>query len=323
MLNSMLRAALGALVAVSVSHSALAQKTPYPVKPIRMIVGFAAGGGTDLLARILAVRMTEALGQPVIIDNRAGAGGTIAGEIVARATPDGYTLNAPTNSYAVNASFYKLPYHPIADITPITLIGTSGYLMVVNPKVPANSMKEFLALAKTRPGELNYGSSGQGAISHLAVELFKLMAGVNLTHVPYKGTAPVLTDLLSGQIQFTAGAIPPTMPHVRSSRLRAIGVSAVQRSRLAPEVPTVSEAGVPGYDVASWYAISAPPKLPKDIVTRLNNVMKRILTLPEVSSRFEQEGVDAVHSTPEAFAQIIKTDIAKWIRVAKAIKGKD
>lgn len=323
MLSSMLRAALGILAAVTVSHSALAQKTSYPVKPIRMIVGFAAGGGTDLLARILAVRMTEALGQPVIIDNRAGAGGTIAAEIVARATPDGYTLNAPTNSYAVNASFYKLPYDPIADITPITLIGTSGYLMVVNPKVPASSMKEFLALAKARPGELNYGSSGQGAISHLAVELFKLMAGVNLTHVPYKGTAPVLTDLLSNQIQFTAGAIPPTMPHVRSGRLRALGVSTAQRSRLAPEVPTVSEAGVPGYDVASWYAISGPPRLPKEIVARLNEVVMQILALPEVSGRFEQEGVDAVRSTPEEFARIIKTDIAKWIKVAKAIKSKE
>jgi tripartite-type tricarboxylate transporter receptor subunit TctC len=323
MLSSMLRATLGILAAVTVSHSVLAQKTSYPVKPIRMIVGFAAGGGTDLLARILAVRMTEALGQPVIIDNRAGAGGTIAAEIVARATPDGYTLNAPTNSYAVNASFYKLPYDPIADITPITLIGTSGYLMVVNPKVPASSMKEFLALAKARPGELNYGSSGQGAISHLAVELFKLMAGVNLTHVPYKGTAPVLTDLLSGQIQFTAGAIPPTMPHVRNGRLRAVGVSTAQRSRLAPEVPTVSEAGVPGYDVASWYAISGPPRLPKEIVARLNEVVKQILALPEVSGRFEQEGVDAVRSTPEEFARIIKTDIAKWIKVAKAIKSKE
>jgi tripartite-type tricarboxylate transporter receptor subunit TctC len=276
-----------------------------------------------LLARILALKMTEALGQPVIVDNRPGAGGTIAAEIVARAIPDGYTLNAPTNSYAVNASFYKLPYDPIADITPITLIGTSGYLMVVNPKVPAGSLKEFLALAKSRPGALNYGSSGQGAISHLAIELFKLMAGVDLTHVPYKGTAPVLTDLLSGQIQFTAGAIPPTMPHVRNGRLRALGVSTAQRSKLAPEVPTVAEAGVPGYDVASWYALSGPPKLPKAIVARLNDVVRQILAQPEIAGRFEQEGVDAAHSTPEEFARNIKADIAKWAKVAKAIKIKE
>lgn len=322
MLRSMSRVALAVLVSVMASHAALAQKTSYPVKPIRMIVGFAAGGGTDLLARILAVKMTEALGQPVIIDNRAGAGGTIAAEIVARAVPDGYTLNAPTNSYAVNASFYKLSYDPIADITPITLIGTSGYLMVIHPKVPASSMKEFLALAKARPGELNYGSSGQGAISHLAIELFKLMASVDLTHVPYKGTAPVLTDLLSGQIQFTAGAIPPTTPHVKSGRLRAIGVSTAQRSKLVPEVPTVAEAGVPGYDVASWYAISGPPRMPQDIVARLNDVLKRILALPDIASRFEQEGVDVAHSTPEEFAKLIKTDIDKWIRVAKATKIK-
>ncbi len=320
MLSSFLRVLPGVLIAIAGSQAALAQKTSYPVKPIRMIVGFAAGGGTDLLSRILAVKMTEALGQPVIVDNRAGAGGTIAAEIVVRAVPDGYTLNAPTNSYAVNASFYKLPYDPIVDITPITLIGTSGYLMVIHPKVAANSMKEFLALARARPGELNYGSSGLGAISHLAIELFKLMAGVDLTHVPYKGTAPVLNDLLAGQIQFTAGAIPPTMPHAKSGRLRAIGVSTAQRSKLVPEVPTVAEAGVPGYDVASWYAVSGPPGMPKDIVARLNDVVKRILALPEVADRFEQEGVDAVHSTPEEFARIIKTDIAKWAKVTKAIK---
>ena len=320
-LNS--RKALLALGLAIASGAANAQSAQFPAKPVRMIVGFAPGGGTDLLARVLAQKMTEALGQPVIVDNRAGAGGTIAAELVARATPDGYTLNAMTNSYAVNASFYKLPYDPVADITPITLIGTSGYLMVVNPKVPAATMKEFLALARARPGELNYGSSGQGAISHLAIELFKLMADVNLTHVPYKGTAPVLTDLLSGQIQFTAGAIPPTMPHVKSGRLRAIGVSTAQRSRLAPEVPTVSEAGVPGYDVSSWYAVSAPPRLPKPIVAKLNEVIGQILSQPEISGRFEKEGVDAVRSTPEALGRLIKTDIAKWIKVAKAIKSKE
>lgn len=322
MLRSMSRVALAVLVSAMASHAALAQKTQYPVKPVRMIVGFAPGGGTDLLARMIAVKMTDALGQPVVVDNRPGAGGTIAAEIVARAAPDGYTLNAMTNSYAVNASFYKLPYDPIVDITPITLIGRSGYLMVVNPKVPATSMKEFLALAKSRPGELNYGSSGQGAISHLAIELFKLMAGVDLTHVPYKGTAPVLTDLLSGQIQFTAGAIPPTMPHVKSGRLRAIGVSTAQRSKLAPDIPTVSEAGVPGFDVSSWYAISGPPRMPRGIVARLNELVARILATPEIAGRFEKEGVVAVHNTPAEFAQIIKTDIDKWIRVAKATKIK-
>ena len=322
MLNSMLRIAVGILAAGMASHSALAQTVQYPSKPIRMILGFAPGGGTDLLARILAVKMMEALGQPVIVDNRPGAGGTIAAEMVARATPDGYTLNAMTNSYAVNASFYKLPYDPIADITPITLIGRSGYLMVVNPKVLATSMQEFLALAKSRPGELNYGSSGQGAISHLAIELFKLMANVDLTHVPYKGTAPVLTDLLSGQIQFTAGAIPPTMPHVKSGRLRAIGVSTAQRSKLAPDIPTVGEAGVPGYEVSSWYAISAPPRLPKDIVAHLNKLLAQILSLPEIAGRFEKEGVLAVHTTPPEFSDIIKTDIEKWKRVAKAINRK-
>ena len=323
MLNTIPRVLSALLMVVAGGGVALAQKIPYPTKPVRMIVGFAPGGGTDLLARLLAVKLTESLGQPFIIDNRTGAGGTIAGEMMARATPDGYTLNVPTNSYSVNAAYYKLPYDPIADISPITLIATSAYLMVVPPKVPATSMKEFLALAKARPGELNYGSSGQGAISHFAVELFKLMANVNLTHVPYKGTAPVLNDLLAGQIQFTAGAIPPTMPHVRSGRLRAIGVTTAQRSRLAPEVPTVAEGGVPGYQVVSWYAISGPPRMPKEIVARLNGVLKQILALPDVTSRFEQEGVDVVHSTPEEFAKLIKTDIDKWVGVAKAVKGRE
>ncbi|MBI3043411.1 MAG: tripartite tricarboxylate transporter substrate binding protein [Betaproteobacteria bacterium] len=301
---------IAVLLMGSVSQFALAQAPAYPVKPIRMIVGFSAGGGTDLLSRILGAKMSEMLGQPVVVDNRPGAGGTIAADMVARAAPDGYTLNAPTISYAVSASFYKLPYDPVKDITPITVIGTSGYLMVVNPKVPAVSMKEFLALAKARPGELNYGSSGHGGISHLAIELFKLMAGVQLTHVPYKGTAPVLTDLLSGQIQFTAGAIPPTMPHVKNGRLRAIGISTAQRSKLAPDVPTVTEAGVPGYDVASWYAISGPPGMPRQLVAQLNGVLKRILAMPDVSGRFEQEGVQAAHSSPEELARIIRTDIA-------------
>ncbi|MBI3043395.1 MAG: tripartite tricarboxylate transporter substrate binding protein [Betaproteobacteria bacterium] len=312
-----------ALATVIAHDVAIAQKDNYPTKPVRLIVGFAPGGGTDLLARLLALKLTGALGQPVVVDNRPGAGGTIAAEIVARATPDGYTLNAMTNSYSVNASFYKLPYDPVRDISPITLIGRSGYLMVVNPSVPAKSMREFLALARGRPGELNYGSSGQGAISHMAIELFKLMAGVELTHVSYKGTAPVLTDLLSGQIQFTAGAIPPTMPHVKSGRLRAIGVSTAQRSRLAPDVPTVSEAGVPGYDVSSWYAISAPPKTPKVIITKLNQTLGGILSHPEISGRFEKEGVDAVNSTPELLGRIIRTDIEKWIKVARAIKAKE
>ena len=291
----------------------------------RMHAGRAAQSGVvaALLARLMAAKMTDALGQAVIVDNRAGAGGTIAAEMVARAAPDGYILNAPTNSYAVNANFLKLSYDPIADITPIAVIGTSGYLMVVHPSVPARTLKELLALARARPGALNYGSTGQGAISHLAVELFKLMAKVDLTHVPYKGTAGVLTDLLSGQIQFTAGAIPPTLPHVKSGRLRAIGVSTAQRSKLVPEVPTVSDAGVPGYDVASWYAISGPPRLPQDIVARLSEVIKRTLALPDIVSRFEQEGVDVAYSTPEEFAKLIKADIDKWAKVAKVVTIKE
>ena len=318
MRKMILGALLGGLISLT-AVAAMAQTGTYPAKPVRLIVGFAAGGGTDLLARLMAGKMGEVLGQPVLVENRAGAGGTIAAELVARAAPDGYTLNAPTNSYAVNAVFLKLPYDPIADITPIAVLGTSGYLLVVPPSLGVTSMKQFLEHAQARPGTLNYGSTGVGAISHLAVELFKQMAKVELTHIPYKGTSQVLTDILSGQIQFTTGAIPATMPLVRSGKLRAIGVSTAQRSRLAPDVPTAAEGGVPGYDVTSWYAISGPPRLPREIVTRLSDAIKRTLAMPDVAGRFDQEGVDVAFSSPEEFGRIIKAEIEKWSKIAKVV----
>ena len=310
-----------AVVALVSCLSAHAQPQAYPAKPIRMIVAFAPGGGTDSMARVIATKMGELLAQPVVVDNRAGAGGTIGTELALRAAPDGYTLYMPTNSYAVNAAFYKLSYDPINALTPISTTAKSAYLMVVHPGVAATSLPAFLQLARSKPGALNYGSTGQGAISHLAGELLKLMARIDLTHVPYKGTSQVLTDLLAGQIQFTVGAIPPTLPHVRSAKLRALAVTTADRSRLLPDVPTASEAGVPGYEVLSWYAMAGPAKLPEAIVGRLNETVAQILALPDVKTRFESEGADAVASTPRELRTLIATDIERWSNVAKALKA--
>jgi tripartite-type tricarboxylate transporter receptor subunit TctC len=308
----------GAALSVA-AGGALAQAGNYPAKPMRLMVGFAAGGGTDLLGRFMAAKMSEALGQPMIVENKPGAGGTIAAEIVAKAAPDGYTLNAPTNSYTVNAVFLKLPYDPVADITPISMLASSVHLFVVPPSLGVNSLKEFLAQARARPGQLNYGSTGHGAISHLAIELFKHMGKVDLAHVPYKGTSQVLADLLGGQIQFTAAAIPAVMPLVKSGKLKVLGVSTLARSKHVPDVPTVSEGGVPGYDVASWYAFSGPPKLPRDIVNRLNETIGKILATPEAAGFFDKQGVDVAFSSPEAFAKILKSDIDMWSRISKVV----
>ena len=296
-----------------------AQRTSYPVKPIRLVIPLAPGGGTDILARVIGNKMTELTGQQVIVDNRSGAGGTIGTELVVRAAPDGYTLSMSTVSYAVNACFYKLPYDPVMDISPISLIGTNPSIIVVHPSVPAGSIKELLTYAKAHPGELTYGSTGQGAFSHLGMELFKLMANVDLTHVPYRGTGPVIADLLAGQINLTVGAIVATLPHVKSGRLRALALTSATRSRLLPNVPTVAEAGVPGYEVVGWYGMFGPPHLPKNIVAELNAMLKRILDMPEIKNRIEQEGADVATSTPEEFRAIIKADIARYSKVVKVI----
>ena len=298
---------------------AFAQRTSYPVKPIRLVIPLAPGGGTDILARVIGNKMTELTGQQVIVDNRSGAGGTIGTELVVRAAPDGYTLSMSTVSYAVNACFYKLPYDPVMDISPISLIGTNPSIIVVHPSVPAGSIKELLTYAKAHPGELTYGSTGQGAFSHLGMELFKLMANVDLTHVPYRGTGPVIADLLAGQINLTVGAIVATLPHVKSGRLRALALTSATRSRLLPNVPTVAEAGVPGYEVVGWYGMFGPPHLPKNIVAELNAMLKRILDMPEIKNRIEQEGADVATSTPEEFRAIIKADIARYSKVVKVI----
>lgn len=307
------------LTAGLASGSALAQKKGdnYPSKPIRLIVPFAPGGGTDIVARLLAQKLNEAFKQSVIVDNRAGGGGTIGAETAVRATPDGYTVIMMSGSYATNAAMFKLPYDPMNDILPMGLIGDTAFLVALHPGVPIKSVNELIAFAKSKPGALNYGSSGTGGIAHLAGELFDLMAATKMTHVPYKGTGPALNDLLGGQIQLIFGSAPSTIPLVRSNRLRAVAVTTSKRSAAVPDIPTVAEAGVPGYEVVLWYGVLGPKGLPKNIVARWNAEIRKATKLPDMKARLTSEGFDIADSPPELFQTIVIRDVAKWTKVVK------
>ena len=300
-------------------RSAHAQKD-YPMKPIRLLVPFAAGGGTDIVARLLAQKLNEAFKQPVIVDNRAGGGGTFGAETAVRATPDGYTVIMMSGSYATNAAIYKLPYDPVNDILPLGLIGDTAFVVALHPGVPVQSVKELLAFAKSKPGALNYGSSGIGGIAHLCGELFDMLAGTKMTHVPYKGTGPALNDLLGGQIQLIFGSAPATISLVRSNRLRALAVTTGKRSAALPELPTVAEAGVPGYEVVLWYGVLGPKGLPQNIVGRWNAEIRKATKLPDMKDRLTSEGFDIADSPPEVFQAVLKRDVAKWIKVVKQAK---
>jgi len=307
------------LTAGLTSGGALAQKKGdnYPSKPIRLIVPFAPGGGTDVVARLLAQKLNEAFKQPVIVDNRAGGGGTIGAETAVRATPDGYTVIMMSGSYATNAAMFKLPYDPVNDILPMGLIGDTTFLVALHPGLPVKSVNELIAFAKSKPGALNYGSSGTGGIAHLAGELFDMMAATKMTHVPYKGTGPALNDLLGGQIQLIFGSAPSTIPLVRGNRLRAIAVTTSKRSTAVPDIPTVAEAGVPGYEVVLWYGVLGPKGLPKNIVARWNAEIRKATKLPDMKARLTSEGFDIADSPPELFQTIVKRDVAKWTKVVK------
>ncbi len=289
----------------------------YPSKPIRLLVPFAPGGGTDIVARLLAQKLNEAFKQPVIVDNRAGGGGTFGVETAVRAAPDGYTVIMMSGSYATNAAIFKLPYDPVNDILPMGLIGDTAFLVALHPGVAVKSVNELIAFAKSKPGALNYGSSGTGGIAHLAGELFDLMAATKMTHVPYKGTGPALNDLLGGQIQLIFGSAPSTIPLVRGNRLRAIAVTTSKRSAALLDIPTVSEAGVPGYEVVLWYGVLGPKGLPKDIVMRWNTEIRNATKLPDMKAQLTSEGFDIADSPPEVFQAVVKRDIAKWTKVVK------
>ena len=304
-------------IALAAGHASAQKKADaYPTKPIRMIVPFAPGGGTDIVARAMAQKLTEALGQSVVVDNRAGGGGTIGAETAVRSVPDGYTLAMVSGSYATNAALFKLPYDPVNDVTPISLIGETGFLVSLHPSVPAKTIKELIALAKAKPGSLNYGSTGTGGITHLSTELFCIMADVKMTHIPYKGTGPALIDLLGGQVQLMFGAMPAMVPQHRTGKVRGIAVTTSKRNGAVPEIPTVGET-VPGYEAILWYAFFGPKNLPKDIVTLLNAEITKAISTPEMKERMAKEGLDPAGGPPSQFGDVLKRDVPKWKKVVK------
>ncbi len=309
-------AALIALAAFVVGGNAGAQRDPaqgFPAKPIRLIVPFATGGGTDLTARAIAQKLGEAWGQPVIVDNKPGANGTIGVDLAAKAPPDGYTLTMISSSHSVNVSLYKnLPYDLVRDFAPITQATSQPYALVVNPSLPVKSVAELIALAKEKPGTLNYGSSGIGGLSHLSGALFASLAKIKITHSPYKGGAPAMTDVIGGQIDMLFSTLLQSHAFIEAGRLRPLAVTTARRSPAAPQLPTMIEAGVPGFVVEGWYGVLAPAGTPPAIVAKLNREIVRILHLPDVRTHLAGDGSEPVGSTPEEFAAHIRTEIAKW-----------
>lgn len=306
---------LGILVC-SYALPAFSQGT-YPSKPVRFIIPFAPGGYTDILARTLGQRMANTWGQPFIMDNRPGATGNTATGMAARAPADGYTILMVPSSFAINPGLFKeVPYDAVRDFAPISLVASSPYILVVHQSVPVQSVRELIEYTKAHQGQLNYSSSGSGTATHVAAELFKSMAAVRITHIPYKGTGAQLTDLLAGQIQMAFGSIG-MLPHVKAGRLKALGVSSAKRSSAFPDLPTVAEAGLPGFDVSSWYGVIAPAGTPKNIVAQLNSEIVRITRLPDVMDGMARSGADPVGNSPHEFAVFIKTELTRWAKVIK------
>ena len=309
--------ALAAAALCTLPATAMAQTDKYPTKSVRMLVPFAPGGGTDITARLIAQKMSEVLGQQVIVDNRAGGGGTIGAETAVRAAPDGYTVIMVSGSYGTNAALYNLPYDPVKDIQALVMIGESGFVLALHPSVPAKSVPEFIAHAKANPGKLNYASTGTGGITHLTTELFDLMAGTKMTHIPYKGTGPALTDLIAGQVDLMFGNLPEFLPQIRGGKLKAYGTTYFERAALAPDIPTIAEQGYPGFYTDSWYGIVAPASMPKEVVARMNAEVSRALALPEVRDALLKRGLDPIPSSPERFGEFIRSEIAKYAKIVK------
>ncbi len=302
------------LLCAGLAAGAVAQS--YPHKPIRLISPYAAGGGSDTLARIIGHRLTESWGQPAVIENRTGAAGSVGAEAAARATPDGYTLFVTPNAVlTINPHLYpKLGYDPVRDFAPITVAANSPYLLVVHQAIPAANVRELIAHARAKPGLLNYSSSGNGSSTHLAGVLFAGLAGIDIVHVPYKGAAPAIVDLLGGHIQMRFSSVVPVLPHVRTGKLRALGISSAKRYGPLPDMPTIQEAGLPGFVVESWYAVLAPAGTPRAIVARLNAEIVRHLRDENTRSRMAADGAEVIGSTPEELAAWIRNDLARWAK---------
>ncbi len=321
MKNPWLRALTGfaAAAALSLTSVAGAQTPAYPSKPIRLVVPFPAGGTTDILARAVAQKLTEAWGQPVVVDNRPGAGGNIGSELVAKAAADGYTLEMGTvGTHAINPSLYaKMPYDHVKDFAPVILVAGVPNVLVVNPGVPAHSVAELIAYAKTHPGKLNFASSGSGTSIHLSGELFKVMSGADMMHVPYKGSAPALADLIGGQVQLMFDNLPSSLPQIRAGKLRALAVTSGTRAAALPDTPTIAESGLPGFEASSWFGVLAPAGTPPAIVSKLNAEIAKWLASPEAKEKMQSQGANAAGGSPEDFARHIQAETAKWAKVVK------
>ena len=307
------------------SGAALAQTAAtFPAKPVRFIAPFPPGGSTDLLARLVAIKLTEAWGQQVTVENRGGAGGTIGVELAARAAPDGYTIvMGHVGTFGFNPTLYpKLPYDAIRDFAPITVLATVPNGMAVHPSLPVKTARDFVALAKAKPGELLYASGGSGSASHLAGEYFKLLTKIDMVHVPYKGTGPAMISMISGQTTMTITGMVALMPHVKSNRLKLLGVATMKRLSIMPDIPTINESGVPGYDANQWYGVLTQAAVPRDIIAKLHADIVKVLARPDIKERLAADGAEAVANTPEQFAAHIKAEIARWAPVVKASGAK-
>ena len=315
-------AAIAAWAGILVSPTAALAQSDYPNKPVKLIVGFAPGGSTDIVARIVAQRLGERLGQTIVVENRAGAGGTIGADAAAKAPPDGYTLTLGTTStHAIAAGVYsKLPYNPVTDFTPISLVAITPYLLVVNPQVQARNLNEFLALAKSQPGKLNYASAGNGTATHLAMEMLKDAAKVDLVHIPYKGNAPADTAILAGEVQAVFGSMPALLQNAKANKVRPLAVGTAARSPALPDVPTVAEQGYPGFEAALWLGIMGPANMPKPVVDRLHKEIVAIVATPEFKASMDANGAEPIASkSPEEFREMLRGQVDKYGKITKAI----
>jgi len=305
--------------ALSFTAAGVHAQEKYPTKPIRLLTPFAPGGGSDILARLIGPQVSEVFGQSIIVDNRPGGGGTLGAGITVRSDPDGYTLILVSGSYGANPALHNLPYDSVTDITPIILIGTTPLLVAMHPSVPIRTIKELIALARANPGKLNFGSAGVGGLGHLSQEMFRLQTKVNITHIPYKGSGPVMTALLSGEVDSSFSSLVPSIPHVKAGRLRALAVTTPKRSPAIPDVPTIGET-VPGYDVTHWYGMWGPKGIPREIVMRWNREVARVLNTDTMKKWLEREGLELAGGPPEEFFDRIRSDTAKWKKVVKEAK---
>lgn len=316
-----LLAAAGAALCLAVP--AFAQAQAYPTKPVKLVVPYPPGGPTDIVARLVAQKLSDAMGQQFIVDNRPGAGGNPGAELVARSPADGYTLVVATTAHAINPSLFKnLGYSLSKDFAPVSQLTSGPLVIVANPALPAKNVAELIALAKSKPGELNFASSGNGQSTHLSAELFAAMAGVKMNHIPYKGSAPALTDTMGGQTQLMFDTMLSAMPHVKAGKLKALAVTSAARSPVAPDVPTVAESGLPGYEAIAWNGLLAPAGTPPEVLTRLSAELKKVLAAPDVKERFEAQGFAASWNSPEDFGRFMTAEVDKWAKVVKVSGAK-